>query len=203
MNPATLTGLSNHGGALPFLFSLVTMNAVGRAARRASWSKSAGSSRRLPAFWRNKAIRITAAAWISARACAQKEMVLPALTAIIFPILTGLLLGRTRLRRCLRARRFRFLILAIMMSNAAEPGITPRSTSGRQLPRQGQRRAPRGDCRDTGGRSVQGYGGTFHQHPYQTALDGLHRVCGIFSHGCLLNCSDSKKRLTKSRNLLS
>jgi K(+)-stimulated pyrophosphate-energized sodium pump len=103
MNPATLTGLFI-GGALPFLFSSLTMNAVGRAAQSVV-VEVRRQFKEITGLLENKAEPDYGRCVDICTRSAQKEMVLPALTAIIFPILTGLLLGPYRLRRCSRARR--------------------------------------------------------------------------------------------------
>ena len=116
LNPVTLTGLFI-GGVLPFLFSALTMNAVGRAAQgivvevRRQFCEIVG-------LMEGKAEPDYARCVDICTRSAQKEMVLPALTAIIFPIATGLILGPYAVAAMLAGATVTGFILAIMMANA-------------------------------------------------------------------------------------
>jgi len=116
LNPVALTGLFI-GGVLPFLFSSLTMNAVGRAAQsivvevRRQFKEIAG-------LMEGKADPDYARCVDICTCSAQKEMILPALTAIIFPIATGLLLGPYAVAAMLAGATVSGFILAIMMANA-------------------------------------------------------------------------------------
>ena len=116
LNPAALTGLFI-GGALPFLFSSLTMNAVGRAAQSVV-IEVRRQFKEIPGLLDNKAEPDYDRCVDICTRSAQKEMVLPALTAIIFPIATGLLLGPYAVAAMLAGATVSGFILAIMMSNA-------------------------------------------------------------------------------------
>lgn len=105
------------GGMLPFMFSAFTMNAVGRAANQmiqevrrqfhADEGIMAGTSK--PDYAKCVAISTQASL---------KEMVVPALMAVIVPIVIGLLLGAEALGGLLAGALVTGVLLAIMMSNA-------------------------------------------------------------------------------------
>jgi K(+)-stimulated pyrophosphate-energized sodium pump len=116
LNPRLLAGLLI-GGMVPFLFSALTMRAVGRAAQeivqevRRQFREIAGlmEGQAKPDYAR--------CVDISTRA-AQREMVGPALTAIALPILTGLLIGIEGVAGLLVGATITGFVLAIMMANA-------------------------------------------------------------------------------------
>jgi K(+)-stimulated pyrophosphate-energized sodium pump len=116
LQPVTLIGLFI-GGMLPFLFSSLTMNAVGRAAQgivvevRRQFREIAG-------LMEGKAEPDYARCVDICTRAAQKEMILPALTAIIFPIATGLILGPYAVAAMLAGATVTGFILAIMMANS-------------------------------------------------------------------------------------
>lgn len=116
LNPVTLVGLFI-GGMLPFLFSSLTMNAVGRAAQgivvevRRQFCEIAG-------LMEGKADPDYARCVDICTRSAQKEMILPALTAIIFPIAVGLILGPYAVAAMLAGATVSGFILAIMMANS-------------------------------------------------------------------------------------
>ncbi len=116
LNPVTLTGLFI-GGALPFLFSSLTMNAVGRAAQSVV-IEVRRQFREIAGLMDGKADPDYASCVDICTKSAQKEMVLPALTAIIFPIAVGVLLGPYAVAAMLAGATVSGFILAIMMSNA-------------------------------------------------------------------------------------
>ncbi|MDR1029059.1 MAG: sodium-translocating pyrophosphatase [Clostridiales Family XIII bacterium] len=105
------------GAMLPFLFSALTMNSVGRAANqmieevrrqfRSDEGIMKGTS--LPDYER--------CVDISTRA-ALKEMIAPGLLAIIAPIVIGMLLGAAALGGLLAGALVTGVLLAIMMANA-------------------------------------------------------------------------------------
>ena len=117
-NPTILVGLFI-GGALPFLFSAMTMEAVGRAAQRIvvevrrQFKEIKGLLEGKPGVEADYETCVD----ICTRS-AQKEMVVPALTAIIAPILTGLILGPNGVVGLLAGATVTGFILAIMMANA-------------------------------------------------------------------------------------
>ena len=118
LDPKVITGLFI-GGMLPFLFSAMTMQAVGRAAGamidevRDQFKKIAGlmEGKAKPDYAR--------CVDISARA-ALKEMVIPSLLAVVVPVAVGLLpfLGKEALGGLLAGALVSGFLLAIMMANA-------------------------------------------------------------------------------------
>lgn len=116
MNPNVLVGLF-FGAMLPFLFCSLTMSAVGRAAGkivvevRRQFKEIAGlmEGKAKPDYARCVGIATTAA---------QKEMILPALLAIIAPILTGILMGVEAVEGLLSGALVSGFVLAVMMANS-------------------------------------------------------------------------------------
>lgn len=116
VNPPVLIGLFI-GGMLPFLFSSMTMKAVGRAAQgivvevRRQFKEITGlmEGNAEPDYARCVDICTRSA---------QKEMILPALTAVIAPIVTGLLLGVNAVAGLLGGLTITGFVLAVMMANA-------------------------------------------------------------------------------------
>ncbi len=116
LSPMVVIGLFI-GAMLPFLFSAFTMNSVGRAANqmieevrrqfREDSGIMAGTSK--PDYARCVSISTGAAL---------KEMVIPAIMALIAPILIGLLLGPAALGGMLAGALAAGVLLAIMMANA-------------------------------------------------------------------------------------
>ncbi len=115
-NPNVLIGLFV-GGMLPFLFSSLTMNAVGRAAMsivfevRRQFKEIVGlmNGEAEPDYEKCVAICTKAA---------QKEMVVPALLAVIFPLGVGFLLGVNGVAGMLAGATATGFILAVMMANS-------------------------------------------------------------------------------------
>jgi K(+)-stimulated pyrophosphate-energized sodium pump len=116
LNPTVLIGLFI-GGMLPFLFSSMTMNAVGRAAQsivvevRRQFKEIAGLMEGTAEPDYARCVHLCTKA-------AQKEMILPALTAIIAPVLTGILLGPNAVASMLAGATVTGFILAVMMANS-------------------------------------------------------------------------------------
>ncbi len=116
LNPNVLVGLFI-GGMLPFLFSSMTLQAVGRAAGsiitevRRQFKEIVGlmDGKAKPDYARCVSIVTNAA---------QKEMILPSLTAIIAPILIGLLIGVDAVVGLLAGATVSGFVLAVMMANA-------------------------------------------------------------------------------------
>ncbi len=114
-NPKVIIGLFI-GGMLPFLFCSMTMQAVGRAAgaiirevRRQIRELGILEGKNKPDY--ASCVRISTAT-------AQKEMILPALLAIIAPIFIGILLGSEGLVGLLSGALVSGFVLAVMMANA-------------------------------------------------------------------------------------
>ncbi len=116
MKPVVIIGLFV-GGLLPFLFSALTMNAVGRAAHdmveevRRQFKKIKGimEGKTKPDYKRCVAIATTGAL---------RQMVLPSVIAIVVPIGVGMLLGPEALGGLLAGALVTGVLLAIMMANA-------------------------------------------------------------------------------------
>lgn len=104
------------GGAIPFLFSSLTIRAVGRAAhlivkevRLQLQDKDIWEGRKLPDYARVVSICTTAA---------QKELIRPGLLAILAPILVGFLLHKEALGGFLAGMILSGQLLAVFMANA-------------------------------------------------------------------------------------
>ncbi len=115
-NPQVLIGLLI-GGMLPFLFCSMTMQAVGRAAQsivlevRRQFKEIAGLMEGTAKADYARCVDICTRA-------AQKEMVLPALSAIIAPVAVGLLIGIKGVAGLLAGSTVTGFVLAVMMANA-------------------------------------------------------------------------------------
>jgi K(+)-stimulated pyrophosphate-energized sodium pump len=115
-NPPVLIGLFI-GGMLPYLFSSITMQAVGRAAQmivvevRRQFREIAGlmEGTEKPDY--------AACVDICSRT-AQKQMVAPALIAIAAPVVVGLLLGVNAVAGLLAGATVAGFVMAVMMANA-------------------------------------------------------------------------------------
>ncbi|PIR54180.1 sodium-translocating pyrophosphatase [Candidatus Peregrinibacteria bacterium CG10_big_fil_rev_8_21_14_0_10_42_8] len=116
MNPYTLIGLLI-GGTLPFVFSAMTMNAVGRAAFsmieevRRQFKEIKGLMEGTVQGDSAKCVDIATAAAI-------KEMMLPGLIAVVSPILVGYVLGAEALGGLLAGSLVTGVLLAISMANS-------------------------------------------------------------------------------------
>jgi K(+)-stimulated pyrophosphate-energized sodium pump len=118
MNPKVVAGLFI-GGMLPFLFSALTMQAVGRAAfkmieevrRQFREIKGVMEGETKPDY--ANCVKISTDA-------ALKEMIIPGLLAVVVPIVVGLLpfLGKEALGGLLAGALVAGFLLAIMMANA-------------------------------------------------------------------------------------
>lgn len=118
LNPAVVAGLFL-GGALPFLFSALTMGAVGRAASdmiaevRRQFKEIDGLMEGTAKPEYAKCVSISTAAAI-------REMIIPGLMAVVVPIAVGLIpgLGKEALGGLLAGALVTGFLLAIMMANA-------------------------------------------------------------------------------------
>ena len=116
MNPNVLVGIFI-GGMLPFLFCSLTMRAVGRAAGKIV-VEVRRQFREIAGLMDGKVEPEYAKCVNIATVAAQKEMIIPALLAIIAPIATGLLLGVEAVIGLLTGGLVCGFALAVMMANA-------------------------------------------------------------------------------------
>jgi len=116
LNPQVLIGLFI-GGMVPFVFAALTMDAVGKAAQlivvevRRQFKEIVG-------LMEGKAEADYAQCVDICTRSAQKEMILPALLAIIIPITVGLLLGVNGVAGLLAGATVTGFVLAVMMANS-------------------------------------------------------------------------------------
>ncbi len=115
-DPAVLTGLLI-GGMLPFLFCSMTMNAVGRAAQSIV-VEVRRQFKEIKGLMEGKAKPDYARCVDICTRAAQKEMLLPSITAIIAPIIVGLLVGVRGVAGLLAGTTVTGFVLAVMMANA-------------------------------------------------------------------------------------
>jgi len=116
LNPPTLVGLFV-GGMLPFLFSSMTISAVGRAAQSIV-EEVRRQFKEIKGLMEGKAEPDYARCVDICTRNAQKEMIAPALTDIIAPLLVGFLLGVNGVAGMLAGATVSGFILAVMMANA-------------------------------------------------------------------------------------
>ncbi len=116
MNPLTLIGLLL-GGVLPFVFSALTMNAVGRAAF-AMIEEVRRQFREIKGLMAGTAEGDPATCVSIATAAAIREMILPGILAVLSPVLVGLLLGTEALGGLLAGSLLSGVLLAISMANS-------------------------------------------------------------------------------------
>ncbi|MDD5469461.1 MAG: sodium-translocating pyrophosphatase, partial [Candidatus Peribacteraceae bacterium] len=115
-NPLTLIGLFI-GGTLPFVFSALTMNAVGRAAFRMI-EEVRRQFKEIKGLMEGKAEGDPARCVSIATGAAIKEMMVPGLLAVISPVAIGLLLGTEALGGLLAGSLLSGVLLAIAMANS-------------------------------------------------------------------------------------
>jgi K(+)-stimulated pyrophosphate-energized sodium pump len=116
MNPRVLCGIFA-GVLLVFLFSAMTMKAVGRAAM-AMVREVRRQFKEIPGIMEGKATPEYAKCVAISTAGAQKEMIIPSLLAIIVPIAVGLLLGVSGVIGLLAGGLACGFAMAIFMANA-------------------------------------------------------------------------------------
>lgn len=116
MNPNTLIGLLL-GGTLPYMFSAMTMNAVGRAAF-SMIEEVRRQFKEIKGLMQGKAEGDPARCVDIATAAAIKEMMLPGIIAVCSPVVIGLLLGTEALGGLLAGALVSGVLLAISMANS-------------------------------------------------------------------------------------
>lgn len=105
------------GGMLPFLFSAMTMDAVGKAAFEMI-EEVRRQFREIPGIMEGTATPEYGTCVDISTKAALKEMVLPGLLAVIVPVAMGLLLGAEALGGLLAGALITGVLMAIFMSNA-------------------------------------------------------------------------------------
>jgi len=116
MNPLVICGLIL-GGMMTFIFSALTMRAVGRAAGRMVEEVRRQFRERPGIMTRTEKPDYARCVAIST-AGAQREMILPALLAIIVPVVAGLLLGVAGVLALLAGGLATGFVLACMLNNS-------------------------------------------------------------------------------------
>jgi K(+)-stimulated pyrophosphate-energized sodium pump len=116
MNPTVLTGLLL-GACLPFVFSALTMQAVGRAAQSIVLEVRR-QFRSITGIMEGKADPDYASCVDLCTKASLREMILPAVVAVIVPVVAGTLLGVNGVVGMLAGATVTGFLLAIFMSNA-------------------------------------------------------------------------------------
>ncbi|MFQ5681078.1 MAG: sodium-translocating pyrophosphatase [Candidatus Omnitrophota bacterium] len=116
MNPRIIGGLFI-GGMLPFLFSALTIRAVGRAAQKVV-VEVRRQFRDIKGLMENKARADYARCVRIVTAAAQREMILPSLLAISAPIAVGIVMGIEAEASLLVGALVCGFVLAIVMANS-------------------------------------------------------------------------------------
>ena len=115
-NPNVLLGMLL-GGMLPFLFSALTMNAVGRSANDMI-EEVRRQFREITGLLEGEAEPDSARCVEISTRSAIREMVAPGLIAVLAPVLTGYLLGVSGLGGLLAGALVTGVLMALMMANA-------------------------------------------------------------------------------------
>lgn len=116
LSPMVIIGLLV-GAMLPFLFTALTMDSVGRAADEMI-KEVRRQFKEIPGILEGKGKPDYARCVSISTAHALKEMVIPGLIAIVTPLLVGFLLGKAALGGLLAGSLASGVLLAIFMSNA-------------------------------------------------------------------------------------
>jgi K(+)-stimulated pyrophosphate-energized sodium pump len=105
------------GGILPFLFSAIAMQAVGKAAFDMI-EEVRRQFKEIPGLMEGKAKPDYARCVDISTTAALREMVIPGLLAVLAPVATGLFLGKEALGGLLAGSLLTGVLLAILMANA-------------------------------------------------------------------------------------
>ncbi len=105
------------GGAMPFLFAALTMQAVGRAAFKMV-EEVRRQFREIKGLLEGKADPDPEKCVDIATSAALKEMIIPGVTAVLVPLLVGVFLGPAALGGLLAGAILAGVFLALMMANA-------------------------------------------------------------------------------------
>ncbi len=116
LDPKVIVGLFV-GGMLPFLFSALTMKAVGRAAFQMI-EEVRRQFREIPGIMEGTGKPEYAKCVDISTTAALKEMIVPGILAVVVPVLIGIFLGREALGGLLAGSLISGLLLAIFMANA-------------------------------------------------------------------------------------
>lgn len=114
--PSVVAGLFI-GGMLPFVFSALTMSAVGKAAH-SMIEEVRRQFREIPGIMKGEAKPEYATCVDISTGAAIREMVLPGLLAVIVPVIVGVVLGAEALGGLLAGSLVTGVLMAIFMSNA-------------------------------------------------------------------------------------
>ena len=115
-NPNVLIGMFV-GGMLPFIFSAMTMNAVGRSANEMI-EEVRRQFRTISGLLEGKAEPDSARCVAISTRSAIREMIVPGLLAVVAPVLTGFVLGVAGLGGLLGGALVTGVLMALMMANA-------------------------------------------------------------------------------------
>lgn len=116
LDPLVIIGLLI-GGMLPFIFSALTMEAVGDAANQMI-EEVRRQFKAMPGIMEGKDKPDYAKCVDISTAAALKKMIVPGLLAIVAPLLTGIVLGAQALGGLLAGSLVTGVVMAIMMANA-------------------------------------------------------------------------------------
>lgn len=116
LNPPVLVGVFV-GSVLPFMFSSMTMKAVGRAAQSIVFEVRR-QFREIKGLMEGKAAPDYAVCVDICLRSAQREMIAPTLAGIAIPVVVGLILGPNGVAGLLAGATVTGFILAVMMANA-------------------------------------------------------------------------------------